>query len=144
MDDGSRTQQRQKIHPKIMKQLKDGAKELNIVNDKLGTPTYTIDFARNAKLLIEKQLWGVYNMVCGGETGRLEVAKELIRVLGKENDIKINEVDSSFFKDVYFAKRPFSERLVNKKLNLRNANIMRDWKICLKEYVEEYYGNYLD
>lgn len=133
-----------KFIQKIMKQLKDGAKELNIVNDKLGTPTYTIDFARNAKLLIEKEFWGIYNMVCGGETGRLEVAKELVRVLGKEDEVKINEVDSDFFKDVYFAQRPPSERLVNKKLSLRNANIMRDWKVCLQEYVNDYYEGYLD
>lgn len=132
-----------KFIQKLMKQLKEGKKELYIVNDKLGTPTYTIDFAANAKLLLENKMWGVYNMVCGGETGRLEVALELIKVLGLENDVKIIEVDSSHFKDTYFAARPASERLVNKKLTLRNMNIMRDWKVCLKEYIEKYYQGYL-
>lgn len=132
-----------KFIQKLMKQLKEGKKELFIVNDKLGTPTYTIDFAANARLLLENKMWGVYNMVCGGETGRLEVALELIKVLGLENEVKVTEVDSSHFKDVYFAARPASERLVNKKLTLRNMNIMRDWRVCLKEYVEKYYQGYL-
>ena len=132
-----------KFIQKIMIQLKEGKKELNIVNDKLGTPTYTHDFARNVKLLLEEELWGLYNVVCGGITGRLEVAEYLIKLLGLENEIKINPVDSEYWKEEYFAERPPSERLVDKKLDLRNVNIMRDWKICLKEYLEDYYEGYL-
>ena len=133
-----------KFIQKLMKQIKDGKKELFIVNDKLGTPTFTHDFARNAKVLIEKRFWGVYNMVCGGTTGRFEVAQELVRVIGKENEVKVTEVSSDYFKDIYFAQRPASERLLNKKLDLRGLNVMRDWRICLKEYVDTYYSGYLD
>ncbi len=133
-----------KFIQKIMKQIKAGTKILNIVNDKLGTPTYTHDFAKNVRLLLEKEYWGLYNMVCGGETGRLEVAKELISILNLEQEIEIHEVDSSFFKKEYFAERPASERLLNVKLNLRKLNIMRDWKAALKEYINEYYNGYLN
>lgn len=132
-----------KFIQKIMKQIKDGATELFIVNDKLGTPTYTHDFARNVKLLFEREYWGLYNMVCGGTTGRLEVASELVKMLGKESEIKITPVDSDYFSKEFFSMRPPSERLVNRKLNLRQCNIMRDWKICLKEYLEDYYEGYL-
>lgn len=141
---GSGPKKDKKFIQKLMKQIKDGKKVLNVVNDKLGTPTYTIDFAKNAKLLIEKRYWGVYNMVCGGETGRFEVAQELVKVLRKENEIEVKEVDSSYFKDIYFAQRPASERLVNRRLNLREVNLMRDWKVCLEEYVEDYYKGYLE
>ena len=41
-----------KFVQKLMKQLKDGKRELFVVDDKLGTPTYTIDFARNVDLLL--------------------------------------------------------------------------------------------
>lgn len=132
-----------KFVQKLMKQLKDGRKELHIVNDKLGTPTYTHDFALNVRQLLEKGLWGLYNMVCDGFTGRFEVAQELIRLLGKENEIEIHEVTSDFFQKEYFAVRPPSERLVNRKLKLRGLNLMRDWKIALKEYLEDYYQGYL-
>jgi dTDP-4-dehydrorhamnose reductase len=131
-----------KFIQKLMKQIKEGKKELFIVNDKDGTPTYTHDFAKNVKLLIEKEYWGLYNMVCGGQTSRLEVAKELLLVLGLQDKIKITEVDSTFFAKEYFADRPPCERLVNKKLDLRNLNIMRDWRIALREYINNYYKGY--
>lgn len=132
-----------KFVQKIMQQIKNGKKELFIVDDKLGTPTYTHDFAKNVKLLIEKEYWGLYNMVCEGITSRLDVARELIKILKLENKIKVTPVSSDYFKETYFAARPASERLMDKKLALRNISIMRDWKICLKEYVEGYYKNYL-
>ncbi len=132
-----------KFVQKIMKQLKDGKKELFIVNDKLGTPTYTHDFANNVKLLLEQEVWGLYNMVCDGVTGRFEVTQELINILGFQNTIKIIPVDSNYWIEEYFADRPASERLINKKLDLRDMNIMRDWKECLREYLDTYYHGYL-
>ena len=133
-----------KFVQKIMQQIKDGKKELFIVNDKLGTPTYTHDFAQNVKLLLEKEYWGLYNMVCGGITGRFEVAEELIKILKLEDDVKVIPVDSSYWKKEYYAERPPSERLVDKKLKLRGVNVMRDWKICLEEYIRDYYTDYLN
>jgi dTDP-4-dehydrorhamnose reductase len=133
-----------KFIQKIMAQVKEGKKEIFVVEDKLGTPTYTHDFAQNVKLLLQKEYWGLYNMVCGGTTGRLEVAQELIKVLGLETEIKITPVASDYFSKTYFAARPASERLIDKKLDLRGVNIMRDWKICLEEYIFEYYKGYLN
>lgn len=132
-----------KFIQKLMKQIKEGKKDLYIVNDKDGTPTYTHDFAKNVKLLLEKEFWGLYNMVCGGQTSRLEVASELIKILKMEKEIKINVVTSEYFSKEYFAPRPPNERLINRKLNIRNLNIMRDWRVALKEYISEYYNDYL-
>ena len=42
----------------------------------------------------------------------------------------------NYFKDIYYAERPHSERLLTKKLNLRGVNKMRDWRISLKEYID--------
>jgi dTDP-4-dehydrorhamnose reductase len=133
-----------KFIQKLMKQLKDGKEELYIVNDKDGTPTYTHDFAKNVKFLIQKEYWGLYNMVCGGQTSRLEVTQELLLILGLKDKIKINVVTSDYFKDIYFAERPLSERLENRKLNIRKVNFMQDWKAALNEYVSKYYLGYLD
>lgn len=140
---GSGPKKDKKFIQKLMKQLKDGKKEFFIVNDKDGTPTYTQDFAKTVKELISKEYWGLYNCVCGGQTSRLEVAEELLKILGKDKEVKITTVTSEYFKDVYFAQRPASERLVTKKLELRGVNKMRDWKIALKEYVDNYYQDYL-
>lgn len=133
-----------KFIQKLMKQIKAGKTELHVVDDKLGTPTYTHDFARNVKALLEAELWGLYNMVCGGETGRLEVAQELVRLLGLNERITVTPVSSDFFSAEYFAARPASERLINRKLNLRGMNHMRDWRVALEEYLRDYYAGYLD
>ena len=140
---GSGPKKDKKFIQKIMKQIKNGNQNLNIVNDKLGTPTYTLDFANNVKLLLENNQWGLYNMVCKGLTSRFEVTENILKILNLDKKISINQVDSSFFSKEYFAPRPKSERLVNKKLDLRNMNIMREWKISLKEYLNEYYSDYL-
>lgn len=128
---------------KLMKQLAGGVTELNVVNDKLGTPTYTVDFARNLAAMVETPYYGLYNMVCGGETGRLEVAQELIRLLKLEDKVQIHPVDSGYFAQEYFAPRPDCERLVNTKLRLRGMDLMRDWRIALDDYLRSYYSDYV-
>ena len=133
-----------KFIQKLMKQLRDGATVLRIVDDKLGTPTYTRDFARNVELLLEKEFWGIYNLVCAGVTSRLEVARYLISALKLSDRVEIEPVSSDYFAAEYFAARPASERLLTTKLDLRGLNIMRDWRLCLDEYLADRYGGYLD
>ncbi len=133
-----------KFIQKLMKQIRDGKKELFIVDDKDGTPTFTHDFAKNVKLLLQKEYWGLYNMVCGGQTSRYEVTEELLTILNLRDKIKLTPVKSDYFKEIYFAERPACERLVNAKLTMRHVNIMQDWKVALKEYISKYYQNYFD
>jgi dTDP-4-dehydrorhamnose reductase len=141
---GSGPEKDKKFVQKIMNQLKAGKRELFVVNDKDGTPTYTHDFAKNVKLLLQKEYWGLYNMVCGGETSRLEVAREMIELLGLKEKVQVHPVSSDYFNKEYFAERPPCERLINQKLNIRNVNIMRDWRVALKEYLNNYYAGYLN
>jgi dTDP-4-dehydrorhamnose reductase len=98
---------------KLMRQIEQGARELYIVDDKDGTPTFTHDFARNVKELIQKEHWGLYNMACEGFTSRLEVGTELVKLLNLQDQLTIHSVSSEFFRETYFAKRPPSERLIN-------------------------------
>lgn len=140
---GAGPQKDKKFIQKMMAQLKAGKTELFVVNDKDGTPTYTHDFAHTVKELLEKEYWGLYNVVCSGETSRFEVCEEMLNILNLKGKVKLNSVSSDHFKDVYFADRPRSERLITKKLDLRDVNRMRNWKIALKEYLDNYYSDYL-
>ncbi|MBP2672262.1 MAG: dtdp-4-dehydrorhamnose reductase, partial [candidate division NC10 bacterium] len=106
-------------------------------NDKLGTPTYTYDFAQNVLVLLQTGFWGLYNMACAGATSRLDVAREVVAILGMEETIRIVEVSSEHFQNEYFAQRPPSERLTNAKLRLRGLDAMRPWQIALREYLEK-------
>lgn len=132
-----------KFIQKLMAQIAEGRSQLHIVDDKQGTPTYTYDFARNTRALIERELWGLYNMVCGGQTNRLEVAREVIDILGLRDTVAIVPVSSEHFKTQYFAPRPPSERLVNRKLDLRGLNMMRDWRETLREYLARDYASFV-
>ncbi len=131
-----------KFVKKLLTQLNSGKKELFVVNDKMGTPTYTLDFAKNVELLISKEYWGLYNMVCKGVTSRFEVASRILDILNLKDKISLTAVSSSYFGKEYFAPRPLSERLLTKKLDYRNANIMRPWEIALEEYITNNFQDY--
>ena len=75
-------------------------------------------------------------MVCQGQTSRLEVCTELLKLLNLESTVKINIVQSDHFNGEYFAPRPGSEILINKKLDLKNMNLMSPWKEALNEYLQ--------
>ena len=132
---GGKWKDKKFVH-KIIRQLLDGNKELFVVDDLKGSPTYTIDFARNVEEVIQTGYYGLYNMTCEGGPSRYEVAVEILRILELKDEIILNEVDSSYFSEEYFAPRPDSEVLENLKLKLRNLNQMRDWKLSLRDYLE--------
>ncbi len=119
---------------KIYRQIAGGARELSVVDDKLGTPTYTKSFAEAMYKVIGTELWGVYNQVCGGTCSRYDVAVELVRLLDLQDAVRVTKVGSDHFAGEYFAPRPRSEMLVNMKLDSRRINFMPHWKAALKEY----------
>ena len=123
-----------KFVKKILNQINNGVTELNVVGDKLGTPTYTYDFINNMLGVIERKYYGLYNQVCGGDCSRYDVACEIVKIL--DIKIPINLVDSKFFEEEYYAPRPYSEKLINFKLEARGLNNMRHWKDCLAEYIK--------
>jgi dTDP-4-dehydrorhamnose reductase len=123
---------------KIMKQIKAGKTELNVVDDKLGVPTYTKDFAYSILRHLNEDLpFGLYNMVSSGEASRYETAVAINEHLNL--GLTINKVDSSYFAEEYSAPRPYSEKLINKALNDLQRNYMRNWKVCLHEYLDAFF-----
>ena len=127
---------------KIYKQICAGSTELFVVDDKLGTPTYTVDFANGLCGVVESGQYGLYNQVCNGAASRFVVAQEFVKLMGLADKVKVTVVPSDYFKEQYFAPRPASEKLVNLKLNQRGLNRMRDWQICLEEYVAVFKADY--
>lgn len=140
---GSGPSKDKKFIQKMMQQIKDGKKILRVVDDKLGTPTYTYDFARNVINMLETEFYGVYNLVCDQDCSRYDVARELLKIFDLQDRIELEKVGSDFFADEYFAPRPASEKLLCSKLRLRGRYLMSDWKKSLKEYLEKSYVNYL-
>lgn len=126
-----------KFISKIVKQLKAGATELNVVTDKEGTPTYVKDFTLQIDKMLTTKSYGVFNCVCKGEASRKDVAVELLDLLNLQDKVKVNTVDSSFWAQEYYAPRPASEKLLTTKLDSMGLNVMRPWQEALREYVKE-------
>ncbi len=122
----------------IIDQLQEGARVIHAVNDRFGTPTYTHDFAMNLFELLEYEAYGTYHMACQGTGSRFDVAKEIVRLCCHDN-VEVKPVGSSFFSKRYFAPRPRSEMLVNKRLAELNINRMRPWDVALREYLTREY-----
>jgi dTDP-4-dehydrorhamnose reductase len=125
---------------KLLKKIINGETTLNIVDDKLGTPTYTHDFCKKVLDLINNNHFGLFNLVCDGLTSRLEVANKMLEILNLSDKVKINKVNSSFFEDEYFAPRPDNEQLVNSNLNKLTIGKMRNWESALNEYLNDYWN----
>jgi len=123
---------------RILEQLEEGRRVIHAVNDRLGTPTYTHDFAMNLFTLLGYDAYGTYHMVCEGSGSRFDVAVEIVRIFGDES-VMVASVDSSFFKEQYPAPRPRSEMLINAKLRHMGINQMRRWRDALREYIEREY-----
>lgn len=124
-----------KFVAKVLAQLREGRQTIHAVTDKLGTPTYTVDFAENLLALLETDLNGLYHMACRGEGSRYDVAKELVRYLGRD-DVEVIGVTSEHFAETYPAPRPRSEMMRNLMLDLHGLNLMRPWQDSLREYLE--------
>jgi dTDP-4-dehydrorhamnose reductase len=128
---------------KLYKQLrssKDGEYVINAVADKCGTPTYTVDLAKQIDKLLchtDKVFAGLFNCTCLGSTNRYEIAQEFLRLMDVQN-VRLELVTSDYFKDAYHAPRPASEVLRAVRLDVSGLNVMRDWKECLAEYVKEF------
>lgn len=125
-----------KFVAKIVKQINEGAKELHVVADKWGTPTYAPDFSRVLAKLIKTNYYGLYHLACKGTGARCDVAKKILEFLGR-TDIKLIPVTSDYFSEAYPTPRPRSEMMRNFMLDLRGMNAMRSWEEALKEYLEE-------
>ncbi len=129
---------------KIIKQLRAGVKELAVVNDKFGTPCHTYDLAQSIKYLLDHEAYGLYHGACDGGGSRADVARFMLEKLGVADKVKVREVDSTYFKQNYFAARPRSEKLINIELKKIAPHLTRDWQICLDEYLKRFNWNLWD
>ncbi len=119
----------------MLSQIKDGNTKFKVVNDKVGTITYTLDFAKNLEVLFNTKDYGLYHMACHGDTSRYEIMTHILTLLGKDQGV-IEPVSSEFFKKDFPVPRANSERMTNKNLKTKNIDLMGYWKDSLKHYIE--------
>lgn len=107
---------------------------LRVVNDQIGTPTYTFDLARLLVDMLETDKYGYYHATNeGGFISWYDFACEIFRQAGYNT--KVLPVTTAEY-GLSKAKRPFNSRLDKSKLLLNGFKPLPDWKDALKRYLE--------
>jgi dTDP-4-dehydrorhamnose reductase len=117
---------------KIIKRMNETT-VLKAVDDKIGSPTYTVDFSRCLTDLIKTGYYGLYHCTNKGYGSRFDVAKKIVDFLGR-SDVTVEPVGSAYFP--LPAARARSEMSRNYKLELLGKDTMRNWEDALKEYID--------
>lgn len=108
---------------------------LKVVNDQIGTPTYTSDLARLLVDMIETDKYGYYHATNeGGYISWYDFACEIFKQAGYPT--KVNPVTTAEY-GISKAKRPFNSRLDKSKLSESGFELLPTWKDALQRYLRE-------
>jgi len=108
---------------------------LRVVNDQIGTPTYTADLARLLVDMLETEKYGTYHATNeGGYISWFDFAQEIFRQAGYPT--KVIPVTTEEY-GLSKAKRPFNSRLDKSKLREKGFEPLPDWRDALKRYLDE-------
>lgn len=106
---------------------------LRVVNDQIGTPTYTADLARLLVDMLETEKYGTYHATNeGGYISWYDFAREIFRQAGYST--KVIPVTTEEY-GLSKARRPFNSRLDKRKLGEKGFAALPDWKDALKRYL---------
>ena len=118
--------------------------KLRVVNDQIGTPTYTFDLARLLVDMIETDKYGYYHATNeGGYISWYDFTKEIFRQAVEqghsdfgEDRIAVDPVTTAEY-GVSKAARPFNSRLDKKKLVENGFTPLPTWQDALGRYLKE-------
>lgn len=117
---------------KTMLRLAESQKEINVVNDQIGSPTYTYDLSVLLADMVETEKYGRYHATNEGLCTWYEFAQEIFKQAGV--DVKLNPVSSTEFPAK--AKRPHNSRMDKSKLTQNGFRRLPSWQDALKRYLE--------
>ena len=108
---------------------------LRVVNDQIGTPTYTFDLARLLVDMIETDKYGYYHATNeGGYISWYDFACEIFKQAGYTT--KVNPVTTEEY-GLSKAARPFNSRLDKSKLEENGFKPLPTWQDALARYLKE-------
>ena len=108
---------------------------LRVVNDQIGTPTYTYDLARFLVDMIETDKYGYYHVTNeGGYISWYDFACEIFRQAGYTT--KVVPVTTEEY-GLSKAARPFNSRLNKAKLLENGFKPLPTWQDALARYLKE-------
>ena len=122
----------------MLKLAKSGKKELNVVDDQIGSPTYTYDLAKLMCDMIETDKYGVYHATNEGYCSWCDFARYIFKSAGFE-DIKVNAVSTEEYMKLVRnqAKRPLNSKLSKKSLGEAGFKRLPTWQDAVDRYIKE-------
>jgi len=117
---------------KTMLSLAETRDSLTVVDDQIGSPTYTFDLAVLLVDMVESDKYGIYHATNEGLCSWYEFALEIFKQAGVE--IAVAPVSSAQFKAK--AKRPSNSRMSKDKLDEAGFNRLPTWQDALSRYLE--------
>lgn len=112
--------------------------ELRVVNDQIGTPTYTFDLARLLADMLETEKYGFYHATNeGGFISWYDFACEIFRQAGCS--VRVTPVTTAEY-GLSRAARPFNSRMDKSKLAANGFAPLPDWQDALARYLEQQDG----
>ena len=118
---------------KTMLRLGKERKEISVVADQYGSPTYTADLAPLLVEMIQTEKYGVYHVTNEGVCTWAEFAEEIFKIVGM--DVKVKYIATTEYKTM--AKRPLNSRLSKKSLVINHFKTLENWQNAVKNYVRE-------
>ena len=115
-----------------MLRLAGERKELDVVDDQIGSPTWTYDLALAIKALIDKGCSGTYHAANSGFVSWNGFAREIFRQAGIE--VTVNPMSTEKLERP--AKRPLNSKLDCSKLTEDTGFVPEPWQEALKRYLE--------
>lgn len=106
---------------------------VSVVDDQIGSPTYTYDLAQLCVDVIQTQEYGTYHATNEGICSWYEFACEIFKQA--HMNIKVTPVDSSAFPAK--AKRPSNSRMNKKELDKHGFKRLPTWQDALKRYLDK-------
>lgn len=106
---------------------------LTVVDDQIGSPTYTYDLARLLVDMIETEKYGCYHVTNEGQCSWYEFACEIFKKAGIE--VTVSPVSSSQYSAK--AKRPQNSRMDKSKLTKMGFELLPPWQDALERYLKE-------
>lgn len=123
-------------------ELSKKQKEIKVVNDQVGCPTYAFDLAKAIWQLIQKKSpFGVYHITNSGQCSWYEFAKEILKLEGKSKKVEIKPITSKEWQKIKpdSAKRPKYSVLDCSRVKKLGIKI-RPWQEALKSYLNSHYS----
>lgn len=121
---------------KTMLRLAETRNELSVVNDQIGSPTYTYDLAKLLVEMSKSTKYGVYHATNEGTCSWNEFAQYIFKEA--KLNVKVNAITThEYQKLVKQAKRPLNSRLDKSSLEDNGFEKLPNWKDAVKKYVKE-------